>query len=157
MFEPLKILVAEDDENDLLLLQIAFSKLERNHLVNVVRDGKEVIDYIQGLPPFNDRCLHPYPSMLLLDLQMPRRTGFDVLEWFLWHPELRPRFVVVLTSSDYPEHIQRTHRLGADAHLVKPQDTQELVRLVKGLIAYWDEIDAYTPRHRDNAERTTVA
>jgi CheY-like chemotaxis protein len=79
--------------------------------------------------------------MLLLDLQMPRRTGFDVLEWLLWHPELRPRFVVVLTASDNPEDIRRTQTLGADAHLVKPQDASELVRIVQGLMDYWNEAD----------------
>lgn len=141
MFEPLKILIAEDDENDLLLLQIAFSKADFDCPVNVVRDGKEVMDYLQGLPPFENSALHPRPSMLLLDLHMPRRNGFDVLEWLLWHPENRPRFVVVLSASDYPEDIQRTRRLGADAHVVKPQDTAELVRLVKGLITYWNELD----------------
>jgi CheY-like chemotaxis protein len=135
--ETLRILVAEDDENDLVLLRVAFSKGHLAAPLNVVRDGQELMDYLEGVPPFDDRVTYPQPTLLLLDLSMPRRDGFEVLEWLLWYPKLRPKHIVVLTASDYGEDLRRVKLLGADAHLVKPQDMNELVRLVKWLEQYW--------------------
>ncbi len=137
MPEPLKILIAEDDPNDLLLLKLAFSKAALNNPVSLARDGEEVISYLEGKPPYSDRSRYPQPDLLLLDLKMPRLDGFAVLEWLLWRPALRPRFVVVFTASDNPEDFRRAQLLGADNYLVKPQDPGELVRIVKGLGDYW--------------------
>lgn len=137
--ETLKILVAEDDENDLVLLRVALSKGNLAAPLNVVRDGQELMDYLEGLPPFDDRVKYPQPTLLLLDLSMPRRDGFEVLEWLLWYPKLRPKHIVVLTASEYGEDVRRVKLLGADAHLIKPQDMNELVRLVKWLEQYWLE------------------
>ncbi len=139
MFEPLVILVAEDDPNDWLLLELAFAKVKPEAPVHVVRDGHEAMDYLEGKGLFADRTKFPLPTMLLLDLTMPRMDGFAVLEALLWKPQLRPRFVVVLTASDDPEHIRRARLLGADNYVVKPQDPGELVRLLTALGKYWAE------------------
>jgi CheY-like chemotaxis protein len=142
MPEPLKILIAEDDPNDLLLLKLAFSKAAVNNPVSVALDGEEVMSYLEGKPPFGDRFRFPQPDLLLLDLKMPRVDGFAVLEWLMWRPALRPRFVVVFTASNNPEDFRRTQLLAADSYLVKPQDPGELVRIVKGLRDYWSETPA---------------
>ena len=139
MFETLNILVAEDDPNDLLLLKLAFAKAALELPVTLARDGEEVVSYLEGRPPFDDRNKYPRPDLLLLDLKMPRLDGFAVLEWLLWRPELRPHFVVVFTASDNPEDQRRAQLLGVDSYLVKPQDPSELVRIVRGLQQYWSE------------------
>jgi CheY-like chemotaxis protein len=146
MTEPLRILVAEDDENDVVLLQVAFSKINFLAPVNIVHDGQELMDYLEGVPPFEDRVKYPMPTLLLLDLSMPRRDGFEVLEWLLWYPKLRPKFIIVLTASDYGEDMRRVRLLGADAHLVKPQDVNELARMVKDFADNWQRLEA-TKKH----------
>jgi CheY-like chemotaxis protein len=137
MREPIRILLAEDDPNDLLLLKLALSKAAVNNPVSLARDGEEVISYLEGKAPYDDRAKFPQPDLLLLDLKMPRLDGFAVLEWLLWRPELRPHFVVVFTASDNPEDFRRAQLLGADNYLVKPQDPGELVRIVEALRDYW--------------------
>jgi CheY-like chemotaxis protein len=139
MFEGLNILVAEDDPNDLLLLKLAFTKAGMRSSVGLARDGEEVVNYLEGKPPFDIRSRFPVPGLLLLDLKMPRLDGFAVLEWLLWRPELRPRYIVVFTASDNPEDQRRARLLGADSYVVKPQDPGELVRIVRGLRDYWVE------------------
>ncbi len=147
MFESLHIMVAEDDPNDLLLLKLAFAKAAFEIPVLLARDGEEVISYLEGKPPFEDRSKFPRPDLLLLDLKMPRLDGFAVLEWLLWRPELRPRFVVVFTASDNPEDQKRAQLLGADSYLVKPQDPSELVRIVTALQQYWQENAGWLQSH----------
>src|SRR4051794_25773408 len=77
----LKVLVAEDSEDDAVLLARAFRKAGAPNPVHVCRDGQEMIDYLSGVEKFQDRNTYPWPSMLLLDLKMPRVSGFEVLEW----------------------------------------------------------------------------
>ena len=146
MSAPIRILIAEDDPNDLLLLKLAFSKAGLDNPVSLARDGEEVISYLEGKAPFNDPTRFPQPELLLLDLKMPRLDGFAVLEWLLWQPALRPRFVVVFTASDNPEDFRRARLLGADSFLVKPQDPRELVRIVQGLQDYWCEAATTVPQ-----------
>lgn len=152
MFEKLNILVAEDDPNDLLLLNLALAKAALDIPVLLARDGEEVISYLEGKAPFDDRARFPRPDLLLLDLKMPRLDGFAVLEWLLWRPELRPRFVVVFTASDNPEDQRRVQLLGADSYLVKPQDPSELVRIVRGLQQYWTEHGSWAEGHVPSAQ-----
>ena len=133
-------MVAEDDSNDLLLLDIALTKANIHSSVRILRDGEEVKHYLEGVPPFDDRVAHPVPNLLLLDLKMPRLDGFTVLEWLLWNPELRPRFVAVFTASDNPQDMRRARILGADFYLLKPQDPNELIRIIKALNDYWTTI-----------------
>ena len=83
MLDRLNILVAEDDPNDLLLLNLALAKASLDIPVLLARDGEEVVSYLEGKPPFDDRHKFPRPDMLLLDLKMPRLDGFAVLEWLL--------------------------------------------------------------------------
>lgn len=147
MVESLHIMVAEDDPNDLLLLKLAFAKAAFDVPVLLARDGEEVISYLDGKPPFDDRSKFPRPDLLLLDLKMPRLDGFAVLEWLLWRPELRPRFVVVFTASDNPEDQKRAQLLGADSYLVKPQDPSELVRIVTALQQYWQDSVGWLRSH----------
>jgi CheY-like chemotaxis protein len=100
------------------------------------------MDYLQGKPPFQNPVRHPLPNLLLLDLKLPRVTGFEVLEWLRSHPDLRHMLVVVFSSSDQPEDINRAYALGANSYVVKPLDPDELVRVVERLQNYWLKINA---------------
>lgn len=132
----LTLLLAEDDPNDQLLFTLAMGKVKSEIEIQTVRDGEQLIDYLEGNPPFDDRQEHPFPSLLLVDLKMPRRDGFSVLEWLFWRPSLRPQFVMVFSASGRSEDMQRAKRLGADSYIVKPQDPASLLRLVRGLDAH---------------------
>lgn len=145
MSEALRILIAEDEADDVTLLQRAFSKADTQAPVRFVRDGQEAIDYLQGVPPFEDRDAHPLPTMLVIDLKMPRMDGFEVLEWLRRHTELARPFIVVLTSSEQPGDVHRAYSLGADSYHVKPVEPDELVHMVGRIQEYWRE--KFVPRN----------
>src|SRR5262245_2907732 len=111
----LSILVAEDLDGDVEILKRAFSKAGGDARLHLVRDGQEAIEYLQ-----RDPNTHVLPAMLLLDLKMPRVSGFEVLEWLRKHPGLHRLIVVIFTSSDVPEDVNRAYDLGANSYLVKP-------------------------------------
>src|SRR5678816_4089458 len=93
------ILLAEDNEDDIILMQRAFARARLANPLQVVHDGDEAISYLAGEPPYSDRLSHPFPLMLLLDLHLPKVNGFEVLRWLQAQPGLRDLIVVVLTSS----------------------------------------------------------
>ena len=101
-----KVLVAEDNPDDVLLLQRALAKSSFGLPVRCVSDGQEVLDYLEGHPPFSDRLRYPLPTLLLLDLKMPRVDGFEVLTWLRQHPSLGRMLVVVLTGSPMKEDVK---------------------------------------------------
>ena len=137
MMEDATVLLAEDDPDDVLLTHIAFEKARLANPLQVVRDGEEAIAYLQGEGRFGDRQKYPLPILLLLDLRMPRVSGFQVLEWLRDHPQLNRMPVAVMTSSDHDPHIKRAYDLGADSYLIKPPDAEALLALVQRLHAYW--------------------
>lgn len=133
VLSPLIILVAEDDDNDRLLLRLAFSEAEVTDPIHFVRDGKGAIDYLSGLPPFDDRAKYPLPGLLLLDLKMPGVTGFEVLDWLRQRHNLAQPTVVVLSGSVSPCDVHRAYALGAYRYLTKPGSFEELVRVIQSL------------------------
>jgi len=131
------ILLAEDDPNDVLLIQRAF---QRNYVANpvqVVRDGEEALAYLSGQAPFADRERHPLPVLMLMDLKMPRKSGLEVLAWVRHQPGLKRLPIIVLTSSNQSPDINRAYELGANSYLVKPAGFDSLLDLVKNLDMYW--------------------
>src|SRR5262249_7704465 len=94
------ILLAEDREDDILLITEAFSRAWIDNPIQVVRDGEEAINYLDGKGKYAVRSEYPLPTLLLLDLKMPRADGFDVLQWIRSQPSLSNLVVVVLTSSE---------------------------------------------------------
>src|SRR6266480_4275505 len=94
------ILLAEDREDEVMLLRRAFAKAKFLNPLHVVANGEEAIAYLQGEGKYASRDEYPLPSLLLLDLKMPRKDGFQVLDWIRHQPELSALRVVVLTSSD---------------------------------------------------------
>ena len=136
-----KTLVAEDNANDALLLQYAFKKAGVQATVHFVSDGIEVIDYLRGKQLCDKVASSTLPGLLLLNLGMPRLSGFGVLEWLRRHPHLRPGRVVAFGSADKPQEQGRAFSLGADQYLIKPSDTAALMCFIRSIQeAFADQI-----------------
>ena len=135
--ETLQILIMEDDENDVLLLKRAFKKLEFPYPFYRVRDGEEGISYLEGAGAFADRNQHPYPRVILMDLKMPKKTGFDVLRWLEDHPECDVAPVIVLSSSAQEDDVQLAYKLGASSYFLKPHEFNDLLVLLQLIRDYW--------------------
>jgi DNA-binding response OmpR family regulator len=134
-----RILVAEDDANDAFFLERAFAKAGVDAPRRFVRDGGEAVEYLEGRSGFADRSVHPMPTLLLLDLKMPRLSGFDVLKWLRQTPALHRLSVVVFSSSDDPNDVNLAYDLGANSYAVKPGNSAELLGFVRSLREYWLE------------------
>jgi CheY-like chemotaxis protein len=130
------ILLAEDNENDVLMLRRAARHAKFTNPLQVVEDGEEVIAYLLGGGKYADRRRYPLPGLLLLDLKMPRRNGFEVLQWLREQPEFAQLQVVVLSSSDEIKDINRAYELGANSFLVKPMFFSEFVGMLEALHSY---------------------
>ncbi|MGO9203393.1 MAG: response regulator [Limisphaerales bacterium] len=133
----LRILVVDDEETEVILLRYALERAGVRHELIAAQDGKEAIDYLRGEPPYADRTQHPLPALMLLDLKMPRLTGFDVLAWLQKRLDLKGLPVVVLTSSPDEADRRRARQLGAAEYYVKPANLQDLVKLAQELRARW--------------------
>ena len=131
------ILLVEDDLNDVLLMQRAFRKANLTNPLHVARDGLEAIEYLTHQGQFADATRYPPPTLMVLDLKMPRKNGFETLEWLRQQPGLKRMVAVVLSSSSERADIDRAYDLGANSYLVKPADFQTLVRLVSSLANHW--------------------
>ncbi len=138
--KPGHILVAEDDTTDAFFLQRAFNRAGIPLTLHFVQDGQEVIDYLQGQGRFADRSANPVPQLLLLDLHMPRRDGFEVLSWIRHEPEYQALQVVIFSSSSLKRDVERARALGANSYLVKPHSIQELMELVGAFKKHWLDI-----------------
>ena len=131
------ILHVEDDSNDVLLFRHAFQKAGIGCNLQAVGDGDEAIAYLHGDKEFSNRQAHPLPNLVLLDLKMPRVSGFEVLSWMRQAEEYRRIPVVILTSSNHDVDVQKAYENGANSYLVKPVDFNRLVDLVKTIHSYW--------------------
>jgi CheY-like chemotaxis protein len=127
------ILAAEDEDSDAFMLRYAFEKAGIPNRLIIVDDGRAATDYLSGQPPYENRAEHPLPALLLLDLKMPRMSGFDVLSWLAERPELRDLPAFILSSSAADADIRRARALGARNYFVKPHDIREFVGIVRSL------------------------
>jgi CheY-like chemotaxis protein len=131
------ILHVEDDENDRLLLAIAHQRANvPSHLIGV-GDGEQAIAYLQGDGAYSDRNRTPIPDLVLLDLKLPLKSGFDVLEWIRGRDTLKDLPVIILSSSPHETDIERAFGGGANSYFVKPVSVAAMVELMKRLSANW--------------------
>jgi CheY-like chemotaxis protein len=131
------ILLVEDSETDVLLTRRAFSKANLLNPLQVVSDGEEAIAYLKGEGKYANRAEYPLPELMLLDLKLPNRNGFEVLRWIRQQPEFRALRVVVLTSSDQIRDVNQAYQLGANSFLVKPVDFEHFVQVSQAVKGYW--------------------
>jgi CheY-like chemotaxis protein len=131
--DPSPVLYAEDEENDVFLMQRAFKKAGVTNPLRTVADGAQAIRYLQGDGEYADRARHPLPCLLLLDLNLPRKTGLEVLKWTRAQPAFRTLPIIFLTSSNQDRDIGSAYQLGANGYLVKPAGPERLLELVVSL------------------------
>lgn len=139
------ILQVEDDEPDVFLLKMVFKRAGITNPVQVVTDGQMAMDYLAGTGDFADREKHPMPCLVLLDLNLPKVGGLEVLEWIRRQPRLKRLVVVVLSSSAESRDIERAYELGANSYIAKPsrmEQTLEIAQLLKG---WWLGYNHFAP------------
>ena len=134
---PCTILYAEDEPDDILFLKRAFKSAGLPHTLNAARDGEEALEYLAGEGPFSDRAQYPLPDLILLDINMPKLSGLDVLARLRSQPLFKSVPVLILTSSSRSEDRERASELGADDYLLKPSDPLKLPELAKSLHDRW--------------------
>ena len=131
-FNKQAFLLAEDSENDVFLMQRAFEVAGVRNPLFVVSDGDEAVSFLKGEGHYN-RETHPLPLVVLLDLNLPRKSGFEVLKWIRAQPTLRRLVVIILTASSRAADADRAYDLGANFYLTKPGKFEELVTMAQCL------------------------
>jgi CheY-like chemotaxis protein len=131
------LLVADDDSGDLFLLRRAFRRAALDCEILEVHDGEQAVQYLSGIPPYDDRLRHPIPSLLVLDVKMPKMNGFDVLAWLGGRPYLEHLPVVMLSGSCLQDDAAAALHLGARDYLVKPADVNKMIELARELYHRW--------------------
>ena len=131
------ILYAEDETDDIFFMRRAFQQTGIAHPLEAVPDGDEAIAYLAGTGKYADRIAYPLPALVLLDLNMPRTSGFEVLKWIRNRPPVSGLPVLVISSSNHDADIQRASLLGANGYLVKPGNPDDLFEMVKAFKDYW--------------------
>ncbi len=142
------ILIAEDDEDDYVLISDTLKEYRVANTINWVKDGEELMDYLLHQGEYSDPAKSPRPSLILLDLNMPRKDGREALREIKGNPRLRRIPVVVLTTSQSDEDIVRSYDLGVNSYVRKPMRFHDFVEEVKALGRYWFEI-VELPREGD--------
>src|SRR6185295_10702187 len=117
------VLLVEDDLNDIFLVKRAFKLARVKNPLQVVTDGQEAVAYLKGDGKYADRDMYPLPKLMVMDIKMPRRSGFEVLDWVKHNSGILKRIpIVIVSSSEDPGDINRAYELGANAYMVKPVD-----------------------------------
>ena len=129
----LTILIAEDNADDVFFLQQAIKKAGVDCHLTSACDGIQAVGYLKGEGAFSDRIAHPFPDVLLLDLNMPGMNGFEVLEWVRKDSRCTRLMVHVMSASSRDLDIERAYDLRANSYIVKPSRVDELVRFVSAL------------------------
>ena len=131
------ILQVEDNEDDVLLLRLAFKHAGITNPVHVVEDGQEAMDYLAGKGPFSDRATYPRPGLVLLDLKLPDKPGLEVLEWIREQPEFKELPVVVLSSWASRADVEHASQVGSDSYVLKPMDIHQYQEFARRLMSSW--------------------
>ncbi|MDE2768357.1 MAG: response regulator [Chloroflexota bacterium] len=139
---PIEILLVEDNPGDVRLTQEAVREAKIRNTLNVVNDGEQAIAYVRRQGKYADR---PRPDLILLDLNLPRKDGREVLQDLKSDPDLHRIPVVVLTSSEAEQDILRTYDLYANAYVSKPVDLEQFMRVVSSIQDFWLNIVKLPP------------
>jgi len=142
MNEGKTILVVDDSENDLELMRNAFHQAKGDHPLQELRNGEEAIAYLKGEGLYADRKKYPLPIVMLLDLNMPKKNGYDVLVWVRAQPTLKRLPIFILTASMRSEDVERAYYLGATSYLAKPSNLTALADMMRSLCD-WIQINHF--------------
>lgn len=134
------ILLAEDDEDDRVLLQAAVDESDLPIAMVMVEDGESLLDYLRGRGTYAAQQGQPLPALVLLDLNMPRKDGHEALQEIRRSPALRHLPVIVLSTTQQQEEVQRMYSAGANAFITKPTTFEELVHIVQMIYVFWFQV-----------------
>jgi CheY-like chemotaxis protein len=135
--KPNIVLMADDDADDRLLVTDAFAESGMTGELRFVEDGRELLDYLQHLGKYESGTNAPRPRLILLDLNMPKKDGREVLREIKSDPDLKRIPVVVLTTSHADTDIGGVYELGANSFVTKPVKYDMLVKVIKAIDQYW--------------------
>lgn len=155
MPQPAVILLAEDEEDYVLLLKKAFADADVANPLQVVSSGQDLKAYLKGEGKYASRDEFPLPDLLLLDIKLPGYTGLEIIGWARSQPGLARLRIIILTSSERLRDINDAYRLGANSFLLKPYDFGDLVHLSKMIKEFWLHIsrcpESYRPPKKQDA------
>ena len=141
--QPLEILLVEDNPGDVRLIQEALKEVRSRHELRIVRDGVEAMTYLRKLAPY---MANARPDLIMLDLNLPKKDGREVLAEVKADPDLRRIPVVVLTTSDAPRDIIRSYDLFANCYVAKPASLSQLVSTIQAIERFWLDTVTLPPR-----------
>ena len=131
------VLLAEDSDDDILLFKRAYNSAGVHSPLHIVRNGEEAIKYLKGAGKFVNRTLYPVPRLLVVDLKMPRKNGFEVIDWVRRESDLKALHIIVLTTSGDLSDVKRAYETGANSFVTKSVDMLELTEQLKGMKSHW--------------------
>jgi CheY-like chemotaxis protein len=134
--DKLFILIAEDDADDRFLFKTAFEEKGYPDDIEFVENGIELLKFLQAIEEKKPKE-RQYPSFILLDLNMPKKDGREVLKEIKQHPEFKKIPVVVFTTTNSENEIRRCYELGANTYVVKPVSFDSLLKVVEEIRKYW--------------------
>jgi len=145
MTRSVDVLLVEDNDDHIFLTKKALERFENaaDLTVHVVKDGVQAIDFVNKQPPHEAA---PTPDLILLDIKLPNKNGFEVLASFKGDKRHRRIPVVMLTSSDAEVDIEQSYGLGSNSYITKPIKTDELFKKLKAIPHYWVEVNALPPK-----------
>lgn len=144
--KPVEILMVEDNDGDIFLTMEALKEAKIHNSINVVHDGVEAMEFLRRQGKYSDA---PRPDLILLDLNLPRKDGREVLAEIKPDPEFRSIPVVVLTTSQAEQDIARAYDLHANCYIVKPVDFRSLMNIVRAIEDFWLSL-VKLPHHGEN-------
>lgn len=136
----ISILIADDDADDRELIKAAFDENSTQHQVNFVENGEELLFYLMRKGQYADKTLHPFPQIILLDLNMPKKDGREALKEIKTDPLFKSIPVIILTTSMEEKDIANSYELGVNSYIIKPVTYAGLVEVTSVLSKYWFEI-----------------
>ncbi|THF70262.1 response regulator [Deinococcus sp. Arct2-2] len=139
----IEILLVEDNPADVMLTEEAFTEADFPHQLHVAKDGVEALRFLRREGPYTEK---PTPDVILLDLNMPRMSGLEVLDVLKLDQYLRNIPVIVLTTSRAESDIWRSYNLHANAYIPKPVTISEFVEVIKSFETFWFSIVALSPK-----------
>ncbi|HSQ55386.1 MAG TPA: response regulator [Gemmata sp.] len=143
--KPVTILVADDDPDDRRFTREAFEEIHLANDLRFVEDGEQLLDYLYRRGKYADPASAPWPGIILLDLNMPRKDGREALEQIKKDPLFRGIRVVIMTTSKAEEDVVRSYNLSATSYITKPVTFEALVEVIRTLGKYWLEIVELPP------------
>jgi len=137
------ILLVEDDESDVKLTLRAFGEIDFKSNIYVVSNGREALDFVYHQGEYQDNKKYPRPDLILMDINMPKMSGLEVLKELKTKPEYKVIPIIMLTSSKNDTDVLQSYDCGANGYIPKPIDYDEFVRIVEGFNFYWHVVNIF--------------